>query len=209
MENLVEWDKTTTARNCASSIPMVASWGLLDLYSCLEEFIFEIYRIYLKSNPSSIIKGNDFQSLRRLYRKFKDSPDDEISKKWEKEIETRLDCWQRKKMYDGLDKVFLSYITVASLKKPSTFSQSSPETWAETLRGIAILRNSFTHGVKTVSKELADFSKQPHSMLFDFKEDEELTIELIHLQSVECFCDQLLSALNLSLVEKFTGTLHE
>ena len=44
---------------------------------------------------------------------------------------------------------------------------------------------------------------------FDFKEDEELTIELIHLQSVECFCDQLLSALNLSLVEKFTGTLHE
>lgn len=209
MENIVEWDKNTTAKNCLSSIPMVASWGVLDLYSCLEEFIFDIYRIYLKSNPSSIMQGKDFQYLRRLHREFEKNQTVEISEKWEEAIEERLNAWQRKKLYEGLDKILLSYMNATSLKKPSIYTLSTPETWAETIKGIAELRNSFTHGAKTVSKELADFSKLPHSMLFDFKENEELQIELIHLQSVECFCNQLLSALNLSLVEKFWEITHE
>jgi hypothetical protein len=56
--------------------------------------------------------------------------------------------------------------------------------------------------VTNVPPELAEFSLQPANMGFDFREGEKLEINLRHLQGVECFLDQLLTALNLSLLER-------
>ncbi len=199
LESIAIWNMDTTATNCNETIPMIASWGLSDLYSNLEEFVFEIFKIYLNNHPDSLIKGKEFAHLRRLKR---DAINSEVDKNiWESAWVDRLNAWQRKRLYDGLSAVFLSYINTAGLKAPSSFTQTTVETWAETIKGIAELRNCFTHGIDTVTKELADFSKTPYSMLFDFIEGKPLIIELKHLQSVECFLDQLLTALNYSLIE--------
>lgn len=200
LENIALWDMGTTAKNYGETIPMMAAWGLIDLFSCIEEFVFEFYRIFLSQHPDHIIRGQEFSDLRRLRREAPDS--EEKSQQWEHALSERLDSWQRKRLYDGLSNVFLSYTSVAGLKTPSTYTLSTVETWGETIKGIGELRNCFTHGVETVTKELADFSAKPHSMFFDFKEGEPLQVELRHLQSVECFLDQLLTAINLSLIER-------
>lgn len=178
----------------------MAAWGLIDLYSCIEEFVFEFYKTFLDHNPDSIIKGSEFRNLRRLKRESVKGP--ECEEKWKVAWKERLESWQRKRLYDGLNKVFLAYTSVTGLKTPSNYKSSTIETWAETIKGISELRNCFTHGVETVTKELSDFSSKPNSMLFDFEEGKPLSIELKHLQSVECFLDQLLTAINLSLIER-------
>lgn len=197
LENIAFWDMDTAAKNHEETIPMMAAWGLTDLYSCLEEFVFEFYKIFLNHNPDSIIKGKEFINLRRLKRESVNGP--ECKEKWETAWKERLESWQ---LYDGLNKVFLAYTNAAGIKTPSIYKLSTVETWAETIKGISELRNCFTHGVETVTKELSDFSSKSHSMLFDFEEDKPLNIELKHLQSVECFLDQLLTAINLSLIER-------
>jgi hypothetical protein len=200
MERIALWDMQTAAKNHKSTIPMIASWGIVDLYSCLEEFVFEIYIIFLNHYPDSIIKGNEFRNLRQLKRVS--SNDADKKKEWEELWRKRVESWQKKRIYDGLNKVFLAYTKVSGLKTPSIYKVSTVETWAETIAGIAELRNCFTHGVDTVNKALAEFSNKPHSMLFDFREGEKLTIELKHLQSIECFLDQFLTTINFSLMER-------
>ncbi len=200
LKNIALWDMKTAAKNHEETIPMIAAWGLIDLYSCIEEFIFEFYKIFLNHNPDSIIKGTEFSNLRHLRNEAVNNI--ESKEMWKAAWEERLESWQRKRLYDGLNKVFLAYTNVAGLKTPSIYTLSTIETWAETIKGISELRNCFTHGVETVTKELADFSSKPHSMLFDFEEGKPLNIELKHLQSVECFLDQLLTAINLSLIER-------
>jgi hypothetical protein len=200
LENIAFWDMETAAKNHEETIPMMAAWGLIDLYSCIEEFVFEFYKIFLEYNPDSIIKGPEFSHLRRLKCESVKGPESE--EKWKAAWKERLESWQRKRLYDGLNKVFLAYTNVTGLKTPSSYKLSTVETWAETIKGISELRNCFTHGVEIVTKELSDFSSKPNSMLFDFEEGKPLSIELKHLQSVECFLDQLLTAINLSLIER-------
>lgn len=200
LENIAFWNMEVAAKNHGETIPMMAAWGLTDLYSCIEELVFEFYKIYLSQHPDSIIKGTEFNDLRRLRREAPDS--EEKAEKWKQALSERLDSWQRKRLYDGLSKVFLSYANVTGLKTPSIYKLNTIETWAETIKGIGELRNCFSHGMETVTKELAEFSAKPNSMLFDFKEGKPLKVELRHLQSVECFLDQLLTAINLSLVER-------
>ena len=72
---------------------------------------------------------------------------------------------------------------------------------------IALLRHHIVHGMPTVTAELANLSNRPTSLTFDFTEGAPLKVALHHLQSVECFIDQLLSAVNLSLLEKAIGPL--
>jgi hypothetical protein len=200
LENIALWDMETAAKNHGETIPMMAAWGLTDLYSCIEEFVFEFYRIFLSQHPDSIIKSPVYSDLRRLRREASDS--EENNQKWKQALSERLDSWQRKRLYDGLNKVFLSYANVAGLKTPSIYTLSTVETWAETIKGIGELRNCFIHGAETVTKELAEFSAKPNSMDFDFKEGDPLKVELRHLQSVECFLDQFLTVINLSLIER-------
>lgn len=202
IENIALWNFETAGQNHKNTMPMLAAWGVADLYSMMEEFVFDFYKIFLAKHPDSLLqgKGDTFRQLRKLRREA--DHNEQYQAAWEAAWAKRLGDWQRKRIYDGLSKVFLSYTEVAGLKTPSIHKLATVETWADTIKGIGELRNCFAHGTTFVTKDLSDFSKQPHSMFFDFVEGEPLIIELKHLQSVECFLDQLLTALNLSLIER-------
>jgi hypothetical protein len=189
-----------TASHYKETIPMMAAWGIIDLYSCIEEFIFELYRIYLNSHPYSLIMGKDYSDLRKLRRERNENPDKNTE--WNKAWEKRLSSWQRKKQYDGLHKVFKSYLNITGLKTPSVSKYTTVESWVDSLRGIGELRNCLTHGVEIVTNDLSDFSTKPHSILFDFVEGESLLVELKHLQRVEYFLDNLITTINMSFFER-------
>ena len=74
-------------------------------------------------------------------------------------------------------------------------------TWADSLRLVVVLRNLLIHGAEKVNNELEELSGKPYSLGFQFMTGDSLKLELWHLQSVELFANQLLSAINLSLVE--------
>lgn len=199
LERIAQWDGDTAARNHLSSVPMLVAYGIIDLYACLEEWIFDLYRAYLNEHPDALIRGDDFRELRRLWRNAtNDAP---AKAAWEQAWSIRLADWQRRRIYDGLDKVFQAFFNDAGLKRPSTYQHSDVATWAESLRLVAVLRNSLTHGAEVVNAELAALCGKPHSLGFAFKEGDPLALELRHLQSIECFTDQLLTAVNLSLFE--------
>ena len=196
---MVTWDGVTAARAHLKTIDMMAAWGLIDLYGCFEEYIFTIYRAYLRYYPESILQGDEFRQLRKLNQMKKQ--DTSLCLEWENKMKERMDNWQKKRMYDGLDKVFLAYCNITGIKEPSTFKLTNIQRWAEVIKGISLLRNCLIHGVKVVPQELAEYSKKPYSLTFDFVQGNQLKILLHHLQSVELFSNQLLSAINMSLVE--------
>jgi hypothetical protein len=191
------WDGKGAADAHLGAVPLMAAWGLIDLYACFEEVVFDLYCIYLRSNPDSVIRGPEFKHLRKLRRDAEGSPQKKAE--WEAALAERLATWQRNRIYDGLGRVLIAFFGVSGLKKPETF-KSGPEDWASTMDGVALLRNCLVHGEQLVSKDLADFSSQPNAMTFDFKEGMPLEVTLLHLQGVELFSDQLLSALNLALL---------
>lgn len=199
IERIAEWDYAFAAQAHLESAPMLCAWGLMDMYAVLEEFVFSIYRIFLNSHPDCLMQGPDFRDLRRLYRQRNES--EELMQAWKAAWEERITSWQQKKLYDGLGRVFLALCNTAGINAPSTYKQTTTETWAESISGLSLVRNSLIHGVSTGSEEIEEFCKQPTSLGFSFKAGEPLLIQLLHLQSVECFTDQLLTALNLSLCE--------
>lgn len=69
------------------------------------------------------------------------------------------------------------------------------------------LRHHVVHGAATVSEKLARLSNTETSLTLDFAAGQPLDVQLHHLQSVECFCAQLLGAINLALIEKAMGPL--
>lgn len=196
---LAEWSWEEAEKNSSATIPMIAAWGLVDLYSNFEEFVFCLYRIFLNHRPDSLLQDK-FKPLRQLREAAVNSEADRQA--WEAAWKARLEQWQRGKIYEGLGKVFLGYMTLAELKAPSHFENTGPTEWAESLAGVALVRNSFTHGQQTVTKELAEFCSKPHGLAFDFKEGEPLKVTLAHLMGVEAFADALLTALNLSLLQR-------
>jgi hypothetical protein len=196
---IVEWDFKTAADVHLKSAPMLCAYGLIDLYACFEEFIFDFYKIYLTHNPEHLLTGDENKPLKKLYKAY--LADASLADEWNEKFTIRMYAWQRKKLYDGLGKVFLSYCNQSGIQKPSMYKLSNPTTWSETLTGISLVRHSLTHGAKTVAKELGDFCKTPNNNGFTFKENDPLEIKLFHLQATELFSDQLLTALNLSLVE--------
>jgi hypothetical protein len=198
---IAEWDAAKAAKVHFDTVPMICTYGFTDLYNCLEEFVFDFYRIYWRYNPDSLIKGTEFRHLRKLKEEANGS--EESNALWEKSFNERLDNWQRKRLYNNLGKVFLSYCNEAGIKKPKNYKISTPETWAESITGISVVRNTIVHGGKVVSKELGEFCKTPYSLGFDFVEGEELKITLTKLQMVELFTNQLLTALNISLSELY------
>jgi hypothetical protein len=70
---------------------------------------------------------------------------------------------------------------------------------------IALVRNALVHGASVVSEELAAACAKPYRGTFDFQLGAPLVIQLYHLQGVEFFCEQLLTAINMSLVERVHG----
>lgn len=198
-KHLIIWDGMTAAQNHLDTVDYMCEFGVIDLYSCLEEFIFSIYRIFLFHDPQSLIKGDDFKHLRKIYRERENSK--EKLKEWEEALSARVNQWQRKRLYDGLHKVFLAYCNESKLKTPTFFKYSSPETWADNIEFIALLRNHLVHGATTVNEELGAFSKNRESLRSDFKEGQEIKLTLNHLEQVELFAAQLCDAINFSLLE--------
>lgn len=196
---IAEWDGNTAAKNHLMTQPRLVAYGLIDLAACFEEWVFALYRCYLNYHPDSLLRGPENKDLKELWKKAKGNPD--FSAEWNQRWTERVDEWQIKKGYKGLHNVFKALLNEAKLTKPKNFKQSNESTWAESLRLVIVLRNLLIHGAEKVNKELEELSGKPHSLGFQFKAGDSLELELFHLQSVELFADQLLSAINLSLVE--------
>lgn len=196
------WTGTQAAENHLDTAETIAAYGLCDLHACLEEFILSFYRIYMRHHPTPLMQG-DFAALKKLRQKSK--KDSAAMERWQKAIELRLDTWQRKISFDSLKKTFLAYICLSQLQKPSWFKHTDPTTWADSIAVIALLRNHITHGETHASKELADLCKLPHAVGFQFEEGEEISINLHHMQIVEMFINEFLTAMNASLIERAVG----
>jgi hypothetical protein len=200
---IAEWDGHTASQAHRNTIPMLAAFGIIDLYANLEEVVFDLYKLFLNARPELLLKGNEFKELRRLKREA----DVDASKResWQAAWDERLIAWQRNRLYDGLGKVFKAFCDSAGLKTPSEYTVTTVETWAESIDIVAMVRNALVHGASRVSADLAAACTKPHAMTFRFKKDDPLVINLLHLQGVDLFCEQLMTSLNLSMVELIAG----
>lgn len=104
----------------------------------------------------------------------------------------------KKRIYCGLGKVLLAYYVSAGLRRSKSYTRADVADWAETLEAIATLRNCLVLGAKVVPKELASNSRKSYAAALNFVERQPLGVELIHLQGIELFSDQPLTAINLS-----------
>ncbi|MBB1486706.1 hypothetical protein [Oceanospirillum sediminis] len=200
LTNVRVWDGNMAAEVHSSSIPMLAAWAFCNMYSCLEEFIFNMFREYLKSNPLEICRGDDFKEIRKLYRERDQSHDKSIA--WKTAWDERLESWHRKKLYIGLDKVFKNFISKTGIQIPSFYKGIyNYNDIAKTLGGISLIRNCFIHGVTTVPKELAQFCEEFQSSFFNFTEGEKFSLSLHELATLEHFTDAFTQTLNKSLFE--------
>ena len=186
---------------------MLCAHGFIDLYAGLEEIVFDFYRKYLSEKPDILMRGPEFAKLRKLRRESSSS--EKAKAAWSEALNHRLDEWQRKKLYDGLDKVFLAFCQNAELQTPSGYTETSIQSWAKTIAGISLIRNLLIHGENTVPQVLSDFCKEPYSLGFTFEAGKPLRLSLLHIQLLEAFSDQLLTALNLSLVERASPVLRK
>ncbi|WP_276360379.1 hypothetical protein [Daejeonella sp. H1SJ63] len=198
-QTIITWDGITAGKQHLKSVNYISEFGIIDLYSALEEFVFDIYKIFLNSNPDNLIKGSEFKDLRKLFRERNNSED--LKKQWESEWEKRLSSWHRKRLYDGLSKVFLSYCKEANLKTPSHYKESSPSTWGDNIEFVALIRNHLVHGASKVDKVLGEFATNRPWIPNSFKEGDDLNLSLRHLESIELFTAQICDAVNFSLIE--------
>ena len=178
---------------------MLCAHGFIDLYAGLEEMVFGFYRAYLLEKPDILMRGPAFDSLRKLHRASSGSEESRAA--WNKALIKRL--------YDGLNKVFLAFCQNAGLQTPSGYTETSIESWADPIAGISLMRNLLIHGETTVPQELADFCEKPYSLGFSFDAGKPLRLSLLHLQLLEAFSDQLLTALNFSFVERASPALRK
>jgi hypothetical protein len=203
---LAVWSSDVAAENYQKATPMLSAYGFTDLFGLLEEIIFEWHVLLLNDDPILILQGSEFRELRRYYAQRNNN--EKAMERWEKNWSIRLSEWRRKRAYDGLHKVFLSYFERSKLKKPKHYKQTDVPDWAKTIECIAEIRNLLVHGESTASARLEKLCDESVGNLLNFKKDDALDIQLLHLMYFEMFFDQLLSALNLSLVdayERYTG----
>ena len=200
LRNVRVWDGSMASEVHSSSIPMLAAWAFCNMYSCLEEFIFNIFKVYLNSNPLEICKGSEFKDVRRLYHERDQS--NEQHSAWVEAWSERLESWHRNKLYDGLEKVFKNFISKTGLQIPSFYQgEYGYNDIAKTLGGISLIRNCFIHGVTKVPQELALFCEDFQSPFFNFTEGERFSLSIHDLATLEHFTDTFTQTLNNSLLE--------
>jgi hypothetical protein len=199
-EVIAEYSFKEAAADHVKVQPMLCAHGFIDMYAGLEEMVFNMYRRYLTAHPDHLMDGPSYKDLRKLSRNAENSPEDKAA--WERAISERLDKWQRKRLYDGLDKVLLAFFQIAGLQTPTGYTHTTVETWSESIAGVSLIRNLLIHGENRVPQELEDFSQKPHGLGFQFKAGELLRLSIVDLQILELFCDALLTAFNLSLMER-------
>ena len=193
---IAQWSGGEAARNYSQTTALLAAHGVVEIYGAFEDIIFDLYRIVLQHNPAPIIEGPEFRNLRRLWRTRLES--DEALIAWETAWERRYEKWRRKRAYDGLHTVFTALFKHAGLVRPSSYQLTDVEDWSRWIEMLGELRNLIVHGSPAVSQRLADLSTET---LAGFHAGDELDVDLTHLQAAECFFDQLLSAINISLIE--------
>ena len=199
-ETLASWTMHEAAESHITTSHTIVYYGICDLHACLEECILDLYRIYKKHNPLDLMTG-DYKYLKGVRKKSRRSTGH--LKKWEQEIEQRLNLWERNiSSGKSLKNIFLAYADQASIKKPSRFVYTDIKTWSESIGIISLLRNQITHGESKASKELASLCELPHSLGFRFSEGDDLDLRLYHMQLVEMFIHEFFNAINISLVEK-------
>lgn len=197
---LAIWPSREAAAHYKSSTPLIAAYGVSDLVGAVEDIIFDCFEIFLRHNPSKFLIGPENKAFRKTFKCRAEQP-----KEWAAAWALRYNSWRRKRTYDPLYKVVLDYWREADLSRPSSYENTDVPDWAATIRMFSELRNLIIHGASTVSKELEELCKIKTNMSFDFKCGETLKVELHHLQSIECFMDQYLTALNIALIEKGRG----
>ena len=199
---LAIWSGKQAASHYEKSTELVAAYGVADVVGSIEEIVFEAFEIYLRHNPEKFLVGPENKSLRKLFHDRQANP---IA--WRTALEVRLDIWRKKKIYSGLHAVMKQYWEETGLLRPSKYKQTDVSDWCATVRMFSELRNLIVHSASSVSSELSAYCAIPTAMTFDFKENEDLHVELHHLQSIEWFLDQYLSALNVSLLERAKGPI--
>jgi hypothetical protein len=184
----------------SSSIPMLAAWAFCNMYSCLEEFIFKLFRVYLEAYPLTICRGEEFEHLRRMHREQNLSEAHLLS--WNEVWEQRLNSWHRNKLYDNIEKVFNNFVEKTGIETPIAYHNDFAYTdVAKTLGGIALIRNCFIHGVTGVPEDLGAFCSTPQSVFFNYASGEKFEITLHDLATFEFFADSFTQTLNTSLFE--------
>ena len=202
-EPMVIWSGAQAAENYQLSIPLMASYGVQDLFGVAEEIVFHLYEIYLHHHPMAILEGPDFRELRKLYRGRDESPD--AASAWESAWEERLLKWRRKKLYSGLHAIFQSFWTRAHLRRPPWYEQTDIDTWAKTLEIFGELRNLITHGEDQVSARLEDLVSDQPFLGLTFTAGAKLEVKLSDLMIMQDFLIRLLSTINLSLLQLGMG----
>lgn len=199
-EVIFEPDNNVVGELHGSTIPMLSSWAFCNMYACLEEFIFKIFRVYLESNPNALLKGKEFKEGRNLYRNRNNS--EACSEIWKTYWNDRLEKWHRKRLYDGIEKVFNSFISQTGLKIPKAYEKDYDYSdVAKTLGGIALIRNCFVHGATEVPQELEAFCSDFRGLFFSYKTGEKFEITLHELATFEFQTSTFLQGLNQSLFE--------
>ncbi|PZQ12328.1 MAG: hypothetical protein DI565_15970 [Ancylobacter novellus] len=202
---IARWPGPEAADVYAEITPLSAAYGVADLYGALEDVIFELYEIVLTHHPDLLMHGPAFRDLRAMRDRRGDSA--EAEEQWRAAWTERLAKWRHDKAFLGLHRNLLTLFEHARLQRPSQYQHTDVADWARTLEMIGELRHHVTHGMATVSEKLARLSNMPTSLTFDFVAGATLEVSLHHLQSVELFCEQLLTAINLSLMERAMGPL--
>lgn len=195
-----EPEKHEVAELHGSTIPMLSAWAFCNMYSCLEEFIFKLFRIFLNYHPLNVLKGSDFKHGRALYRDRGNSAEDENA--WQNYWGVRLDSWHRKKLYDGIEKTVNNLTAQSNIKIPKAYEKDfNYSDVAKTLGGISLIRNCFIHGVTKVPKELEEFCSDFRGLFFSYKEGEKFAITIHELETFDFSTSTFLQTLNQSFFE--------
>ncbi|MDG1372174.1 MAG: hypothetical protein P8Q48_18395 [Paracoccaceae bacterium] len=197
---LAIWTGEEASEGYMESRKLIAAYGFADMYGVLEDITFEAHKIFLRHTPKSLLKGKEYRDLHRKYKNRDSNPD-----VWEVAWSKRFEEWHLKKQYDGLHKVAKSYWTSAALRKPSTYEHTDITDWMDTIKMFGALRNHITHSAPNVKQDLSKSCNIKGNMGFFFEEGDQLTVELFHLMAIECFIDEYLTALNMSLLESVYG----
>jgi hypothetical protein len=193
------WKPETSVENYSKSIPLMAAYGIQDLFGAMEEIIFDLYEIYLDAHPLEILEGPDFREQRRLYRERADGPAQEAA--WATAWTERMNGWRRKRIYDGLHRVFRAFWERSGLERSSAYSETDIDDWCRTIEIISELRNLLVHGENLVSQRLADLvAAQPHFGM-TFVAGDVLEVSLVDIMIVERFFTDMIVLINESFME--------
>jgi hypothetical protein len=197
------WTPKTASENYQKSIPVMAAYGIQDLFGAMEEIVFDLYEIYLDAHPLEILEGPGFKEQRRLHREHHLGTDQGAA--WATAWSERLKNWRRKRIYDGLHRVFMAFWDRSGLKRSSAYQDTDIEDWCRTIETISELRNLLAHGENLVSQRLSDLCAVQPYLGMQFVAGEVLEVALADLMIVERFFTDIIVLINESLMELAAG----